>query len=80
MPNKEFEVPLLLMLEFANLVAKHDLPCELMGSTEEEEIILEIEYEPNQRKFIHKLSDLIDDYLEREEENDSEQEDEEDDE
>ena len=72
MPNKEFEVPLSLLAEFANLVAKHDLPCELMVSTEEDEIILEVEYEPNQRKFIHKLSDLIDDYLEREEENEDE--------
>jgi hypothetical protein len=68
MRTKEFEVPVEIIAEFADAIAEHDLDNEILGSTEEGEIIVEISYEPKQRHSILVLTELIEDYQNEQEE------------
>ncbi len=68
MKTKTYEVPADLMPDFAKVVEEWDLPCSVMGVNDGEEIILEVDFEANEKDAIHQLTYLIDEYWEQEEE------------
>ena len=68
MRTKEFEVPTDFITEFAEALAEHELTNEINGVTEEGDILIEVSYEKNERANVFALSELLDDYIESEEE------------
>jgi hypothetical protein len=80
MKSRTFNVPEELIIEFAQVLEKYDLPNSIEGTTEDGEVVIEVDYEEKQRKIIHQLNDLIDDFNEEdedeEEEDDTDEEDE----
>ena len=78
MKSRTFNVPEELIIEFAEVLEKYDLPNSIEGTTDDGEIVIEVDYEDKQRKIIHQLNDLIDDFNEEDEdeEDDTDEEDE----
>ena len=71
---EEFNVPVGVLPEIANLISENDLDHTILGGdVKEEEITLSIEYENDQRDVIHEIEDIISDY-EDEEDDDEEEE------
>lgn len=68
MRTKEFEVPTDFIAEFAEALAELELTNEINGVNEEGDILIEVSYEKNERANVFTLSELLDDYLENEEE------------
>jgi hypothetical protein len=68
MKTKELNVPAEIMTDFANLIADHEIDNEIMGATDEGEIIIEVRYEKEDRQGIFELMEMIDDYYSEEEE------------
>ena len=62
MRTKEINVPVAIITEVADLLAEHDLTNEIMGSTEDGEIIIEVQYEKEERKAVFELLELVEDY------------------
>ncbi len=77
MKSRTFNVPEELIVEFAQVLGKHDLANSIEGTTKQGEVIIEVDYETPQRKVIHELHDLIDDFNEEEEDDENEDEDDE---
>ncbi len=76
MKSRTFNVPEELIIEFAQVLEKYDLPNSIEGTTDDGEIVIEVDYEDKQRKFIHQLNDLIDDFNEEDEDDDTDEDDE----
>lgn len=71
MRRKEFEVPTEVMAEFADALQEHGLNNSLQCSNEDGEIVVQIEYDTDDREAVLLLSEMIDDYRkEKEEEED----------
>jgi hypothetical protein len=69
--KKELNVPVGAMLEVADVLIENDIFNDIVGTDEDEDtIIIEVEYSKEQRKIIHKMEDIISNYLEEEEEED----------
>jgi len=62
MKTKEINVPVICIAEFADLLAEYDLTNEIMGSTEAGEIIVEVQYEKEERQAVFELLELVEDY------------------
>ena len=77
MKSRTFNVPEELILEFAQVLEKHDLANSIEGTTKDGEVVIEVDYETSQRKVIHGLQDLIDDFKDEDEEDEDTDEDEE---
>ncbi len=78
------EVPESAMTEVAGLIAQRELTVTIVGPHGEIEnaIVIEVEYEPEEREAVHALEDFIEDQwteLDDEEDEDDEEEDEDDD-
>jgi hypothetical protein len=61
MKTKEINVPAEIITEFADLLAEHNLTNEILGSTDDGEIIIEVQYEKEERQAVFELLELIDD-------------------
>lgn len=73
---RTFMVPSDLMLQFASTIEEYNLENVIEGSNEDkEEIELRIEYESDQKKLMHKLQDLIDEYYDENGDNDDDDDD-----
>jgi len=68
MKTKELNVPKEVIEEFANLLAEHNITNEIQGTTDNEEIIVKVEYENEERQSIFELMELIDDFNSEDEE------------
>ncbi|PZX12868.1 hypothetical protein LX69_02824 [Breznakibacter xylanolyticus] len=80
MKSKIFEVPTELLAEFSELLSENELVNEIQGSTEDDEIIIEVSYSAKQKAAIHELEDWLEDALdELDEEDEDEDEDSDDD-
>jgi hypothetical protein len=64
MRTKSYEVPADLMPDFAKIVEEWDIACSVIGVNEDEMVILEVDYEPEEKEAIHELADLIEEYWE----------------
>ncbi len=71
---REFEVPVEIMGEVAELIASNDLENSITGTDEDQEIIfIEVSYdkdEEDQKAAIHEIEDAINDYDDEEDVND----------
>ena len=63
---KEFEVPVDIVAEVADIIASNDLKNSITGTDEDQEIVfIEVSYdkdEEDQRSAIHEIEDAISDY------------------
>ncbi len=74
--KKELNVPVGAILAVADVLIENDIINDIIGTDDDEDtIIIEVEYGKGQRKIIHKMEDIISDYLEEEQEEDSEEDD-----
>ena len=67
MKTKELLVPKEIIEEFSDLIAEHEITNAIQGSTEDGEIIVEVQYEKEERPGVYALMELIDDYNEEDE-------------
>ena len=68
MRSRTFDVPSDLMTEFAEVIVDNELQASITGYDLDEDIImLDIDYEADQKKLMHELQDKIDDYYDEEE-------------
>ena len=59
MRRREFNVPLDNLIEFAQILDEKEITNSICGVTEEDEIIVEVEYDKSELKIIQELEDLI---------------------
>ncbi len=79
MRKAEFAVPSEVMAEFAEKLANQNLDNEIVGTNDDFEVLVEVEYEKDQSKEIDELEEYLNELREQiEEENEEEEEEEED--
>lgn len=64
----EFNVRTELMLEFAEILSEKDLTNEIVGTTDDDEIIVEVQFEKEEFDAVKELADLVESEDEDEEE------------
>lgn len=74
MRTKEFEVPVEVIKDFAELIEEHELSNEILGLNEDGDLRIEISYEKDDREALMNLMELIDDFYEEETEEEEEEE------
>lgn len=82
--TKELEVPVVAMIQVADLLIENEISHVLVGTDEDNATVtIEVEYSTSDRETIHAIEDVIDDNTaesaDDEEEHDDDQEDDEDD-
>ncbi|MBA3705150.1 MAG: hypothetical protein H0W84_04430 [Bacteroidetes bacterium] len=74
MRKAEFEVPSEVMAEFAEEMASRDLDNKVIGTNEDNEIVVEVNYEREESKSVDELEKILDNLREQiEEEEDEDQ-------
>ena len=72
--KKELHVPITVMIEVADLLLENDIYNDIVGTdADNDTIIMEVQYEKEQREVIHEAEDIIADFLEEEEQADEKQ-------
>jgi len=59
MKTKTFEVPADNMSEFAEIIGNHELNNTIQGINDDNEIIVEVHYEPEERTAVFELMDML---------------------
>ena len=72
MKTRRFEVPEELVFEFAKVLEEHELEGTIEQTTEDNELVIAVPYDEDDRDTIHELHDMIDDYIENNEEEEEE--------
>ncbi|MBI4931841.1 MAG: hypothetical protein HY841_13850 [Bacteroidetes bacterium] len=67
MRKVEFNVPSEVMVEFAEELVNRNLNNSIIGSNEDGEVIIEVEYDKNESGDVDALEDLLDDLIEESE-------------
>jgi len=63
--RKVLHIPVLAILQVVDLLLQHEIVHEIVATDEEEEqLIIQVEYEKQERDAIHEIEDLIADYEE----------------
>ena len=76
MRKAEFELPSEVMAEFADEMASRDLDNKVVGTNEDNEIVVEVNYEKEESKSVDELEKILDNLREQiEEESEEEEED-----
>jgi hypothetical protein len=75
MRKAEFEVPSEVMAEFAEEMASRDLDNKVIGTNEDNEIVVEVNYEREESKSVDELEKILDNLREQIEEDEEEDED-----
>ena len=75
MKSKNFNVTADLMVEFAELLGEYELEGAIIGTNEDDEILVKVEYEPEEHsqailEMIDHLEDLDEDYSDEEDDDD----------
>jgi len=60
MKTRTFEVPAGQMSEFAEIIGNHELDNDIQGINDENEIIVDVYYEPDDRLAVFELMELLD--------------------
>jgi hypothetical protein len=71
MRKAEFLIPSEAMVEFTDEMANRDLAGTVSGTTDEDEIILEVEYEKDESDQVDELEAILDKLKEQIEEDDN---------
>jgi hypothetical protein len=75
--KNELHVPTGAIIEVADLLLENEITNEIIGTdAEEDTIILEVQYEKEQRDVIHEAEDIISDFHEEENQDEDEEDDE----
>lgn len=75
--KNELHVPTGAIIEVADLLLENEITNEIIGTdAEEDTIILEVQYEKEQRDVIHEVEDIISDFHEEADEDQDEEDDE----
>jgi capsular polysaccharide biosynthesis protein len=73
MRKAEFEVPSEVMAEFAEEMASRDLDNKVIGTNEDNEIVVEVKYERGESKSVDELEKILDNLREQIEEEEEEE-------
>ena len=65
MRKAEFAVPSEVMAEFANELAERDLDNKVVGTSEDDEILVEISYEKEETQVVDELEAILDNLREQ---------------
>ena len=79
MRSRTFEVPLDAMGDFAQIVDDNELTNELNGVADNGDIIVNVDYEPEEKNAINELHELIDQHNDDREDDEDDDEDEDED-
>lgn len=60
MKTRTFEVPVDQMLDFAGILEEHNLNNTIQGPNDDDEIVVEVYYEPDDRDGVFELFELLD--------------------
>jgi len=60
MKTRTFEVPAEQMPEFAKIIGDHELDNDIQGINDDNEIIIDVFYEPEERLAVFELTELLD--------------------
>jgi hypothetical protein len=75
--KKELSIPAAIITEVAEVLLENEIINDIIGAdTETDEVLIEIQFEREQRDVIHQIEDMISDYQETEEEDDDDDEEE----
>ena len=73
--KKELNVPSAVIVEVADLLLDNEITNDIVGTDpDNDELIIEVEYEKEQREIIHQVEDVIADFEESEDEEENEDE------
>ena len=75
MRKAEFAVPSEVMAEFAQEMAERDLDNKVVGTSEDDEILVEIIYEKEETQVVDELEAILDNLREQIEEDEEDEED-----
>lgn len=71
--KNELHVPTGAIIQVAKVLLENEITNEIIGTdADEDTIILEVQYEKEQRKAIHEVENIISDFLDEEDEEDDE--------
>jgi capsular polysaccharide biosynthesis protein len=73
MRKAEFEVPSEVMAEFAEEMASRDLDNKVIGTNDDNEIVVEVNYEREESKSVDELEKILDNLREQIEEEEEEE-------
>jgi len=60
MKTRTFEVPVDQMIDFAGIIDEHNLNNTIQGANDDDEIVIEVYYEPDDRDGVFELFELLD--------------------
>ena len=75
MRRKEFEVPTECIEEFSAILGEHELNNSILGTTEDGDIRVTVEYDKEDRNTVFILDEMIFDYNEENDEDEEEEDD-----
>ena len=75
MRKAEFTVPQEVVVEFCQELTEHHLTNEITGTTEDNELVIEVAYEKEESKEVDELESHLDNLIEQIEEESEEEED-----
>ena len=70
MKTKELIVPVEAIVEIAKMLEASQINNTILGTTEDEEIVIEVEYDRDERQVVFDLEEIIENYGEENEEDD----------
>lgn len=70
-----FEVPVDLMVDFAQVIEQHELDNVIEGITVDDDIEIRVDYKASQRSVINKIHEMIDEFKENNSDEDDDEED-----
>jgi hypothetical protein len=63
--KKELHVPTGAIIDVADVLLENEITNEIIGTeSDEDAVILEVQYDKEQREIIHEVEDIISDFLE----------------
>jgi hypothetical protein len=75
--KKVLSIPAAIITEVAEVLLENEIINDIIGAdTEIDEVLIEVQFEREQRDVIHQIEDMISDYEETEEEDDDDDEEE----
>ncbi|WPV65970.1 hypothetical protein [Chitinophaga sp. LS1] len=71
--KKELNVPTSIIIEVADVLLENEITNDIIGTNaENDELVLEVEYEKEQREVIHQIEDMIADHEESDDDEEEE--------
>jgi hypothetical protein len=66
MKNRKFEIPAELLAEFAEMLSERGIENQLDGTTEDNDVIVSIFYDPSEREAVLELMEWYEENVEEE--------------